>query len=149
MINKLELNALEEYLKENTEDNPRIARSFLEDALVLLKMIFSINGRIRLIDANELKKQIAGMAIINNYSADRANKMCELIDSQPTAYDVDKVVERLEGALLNLTFHKDYNSKAWNRAIHKAIEIVKSGGIAEERKTEWKEHFASRFSKVE
>lgn len=53
----------------------------------------------------------------------------ECLSDIPTAYDVDKVVERLEGALLNLTFHKDDNSKAWNRAIHKAIEIVKSGGI--------------------
>ena len=138
MINKLELNALEEYLKENTEDNPRIARSFLEDALVLLKMIFSINGRIRLIDANELKKQIAGMAIINNYSADRANKMCELIDSQPTAYDVDKVVDRLMCESINCHIMTD-----------RAVEIVKSGGIAEEKKAEWKDHFASGFGKVE
>lgn len=83
----------------------------------------------RLIDADEFKKQIAGMAIVNNYPADKANKMCELIDCQKTAYDVDKVVERLEEILLNLTFHKDNNSKTWNKAIHNAIEIVKSGGI--------------------
>lgn len=50
----------------------------------------------RLIDAEEFKKQIAGMAIVNNYPADKANKMCELIDCQPTAYDVDKVIKQLE-----------------------------------------------------
>lgn len=50
----------------------------------------------RLIDADEFKKQIAGMAIINNYPADKANKMCELIDSQPTAYGLDKVIEELK-----------------------------------------------------
>lgn len=50
-------------------------------------------------------------------------------DNIPAACDMDKVVEQLEGVLLNLTFYKDDNSKAWNRAIHKAVEIVKSGGI--------------------
>lgn len=42
----------------------------------------------RLIDADEFKKQIAGMAVINNFPAEKANKMCELIDCQPTVYDV-------------------------------------------------------------
>ena len=50
----------------------------------------------RLIDADEFKKQIAGMAIINNFPADKANTMCELIDAQPTAYDLGKVAEQLE-----------------------------------------------------
>ena len=36
----------------------------------------------RLIDADEFKKQIAGMAIANNYAANKANKMCELIEQQ-------------------------------------------------------------------
>lgn len=49
----------------------------------------------RMIDADEFKKQIAAMAITNNYPADKANKMCELIDCQPTAYDVEKVAEQL------------------------------------------------------
>lgn len=46
-----------------------------------------------------LKKQIAGMAIANNYAANKANKMCELIEQQPTAYDVDKVVEEMQDLL--------------------------------------------------
>lgn len=50
----------------------------------------------RLIDADKFKKQIAGMAIVNGYSVQKVNKMCELIDEQPTAYDVDAVVEQLE-----------------------------------------------------
>lgn len=49
----------------------------------------------RIIDADKFKKQIAGMAIVNGYSAQKVNKMCELIDEQPTAYDVDKVIEQL------------------------------------------------------
>ncbi|MDO5345317.1 MAG: hypothetical protein Q4E91_06190 [Lachnospiraceae bacterium] len=72
----------------------------------------------RLIDADEFKRQIAGMAIINNYSADKANQFCELVDLQPTAYDVDAVVEQLksEGCILD--------DEAGNRA----VEIVEGGG---------------------
>lgn len=50
----------------------------------------------RLIDSDSLKSLIAGMAIYNNYPANKANALCELIDTQPTAYDVDKVVAQLE-----------------------------------------------------
>lgn len=50
----------------------------------------------RLIDADDFKRQIVGMAIVTGYSAKKANKMCELIDEQPTAYDVDKVLKQLE-----------------------------------------------------
>lgn len=85
-------------------------------------------GRMRLIDADELKIYVAAAVLDGSKEhKDRGSALFRAIDSMPTVYD--KVVERLEGALLNLTFHKDDNSKTWNRAIHKAIEIVKSGGI--------------------
>lgn len=77
----------------------------------------------RLIDADKFKKQIAGMSIVNNYPADKANKMCELIDCQPTAYNVDKVVRKLEKGIEEsalVTLKAGFNV---------AIEIVKSGGI--------------------
>lgn len=70
----------------------------------------------RLIDADEFKRQIVGMAIINNYPADKANKLCELIDTQPTAYDVDKVVEQLEELWKEDVFGKT-----------QMMEIVKAG----------------------
>lgn len=79
----------------------------------------------KLIDIDKLIEDFRNTITENSDTFDWLN----MISRQPTAYDVDKVVERLEGALLNLTFHKDDNSKTWNRAIHKAIEIVKSGGI--------------------
>ncbi len=79
----------------------------------------------RLIDAEEFKKQIAGMAIANNYPADKANKMCELIDCQPTAYDVDKVVEQLEKA----KYEDDLYPCNLAVEIEEAKSIVKSGGI--------------------
>lgn len=94
----------------------------------------------RLIDADEFKKQIAGMSIVNNYPADKANKMCELIDCQPTAYGVDKVVERLEeearcnqSEANELAQHGDYGTATMLQGIAKgykySADIIKSGGI--------------------
>lgn len=81
----------------------------------------------RLIDADEFKKQIAGMAIVNNYPADKANKMCELIDRQKTTYDVDKVVEQLEENS-DFTTGEDGTVIDEHVRLKIAIEIVKSGG---------------------
>lgn len=77
----------------------------------------------RLIDADEFKKQIVGMTIVNNYQADKANKMCELIDCQSTAYDVDKVVEQIEKLKEECEdIFQDYDPEYF---INKAIVIVK------------------------
>lgn len=83
----------------------------------------------RLIDADEFKKQIVGMAIINNYKPDKANTLCELIDVQPTAYDIDDVVDKLEE--LHETYLNIYGLIGNNSisAIAKAIEIVKHGSV--------------------
>lgn len=77
----------------------------------------------RLIDAEEFKKQIAGMAIINNYPPEKANQFCELIDLQKTAYDLDKVIEQLE------ELHETISCDDWYAAtkVYHAIEIVKQG----------------------
>lgn len=92
----------------------------------------------RLIDAEELKKQIAGMAIVNNYPADKANKMCELIDCQPTAYDLDKVIKDLEeyahsdicGPCRSCRISDDIeNIECENCGALGALEIVKNGGV--------------------
>ena len=79
----------------------------------------------RLIDTDEFKRQIAGMAIVNDYSTRKVNKMCELIDKQPTAYDVDKVIEYLEE--LRDRFNKE--DFAIRGIIEKAIEKVKAGYV--------------------
>ena len=52
----------------------------------------------RLIDAELFKKQVAAMTIRNGYIPEKANALCELIDSQPTAFDVGKVVKQLDKA---------------------------------------------------
>ena len=81
----------------------------------------------RLIDADEFKRQIVGMAIVTGYSAQKANKMCELIDKQPTAYDVDKVVEQLEAE--KGTYFDGLPCEGMKITANAAIEIVKAGGI--------------------
>jgi len=91
----------------------------------------------RLIDADALKSLIAGMAISNNYPANKANALCELIDAQPTAYDQGKVVEQLEKLKslvpVNRVLDDIINDKPKELgmliAYEKAIEIVKGGGV--------------------
>lgn len=90
----------------------------------------------RLIDADEFQKQIAGMAILNNYPPNKANALCKLIDSQSTAFDVEKVVRELRDLKMRYyltianTGNADKDCAYLNiaNAIDRAIEIVKRGG---------------------
>lgn len=51
------------------------------------------------------------------------------IQEQPTAYDVDAVVERLETEDSKIEIQYEYNyEKGLSDGIRKAIEIVKAGG---------------------
>ncbi|MDE7156723.1 MAG: hypothetical protein K2O02_01975 [Lachnospiraceae bacterium] len=47
----------------------------------------------RLIDADKFKQQIAAIAVKNNYDVHVANKLCEIIDVQPTAIIVPEKME--------------------------------------------------------
>ena len=53
----------------------------------------------------------------------------EYIQNMPTAYDIGKVVEQLEEQKSGLTEWAE--DEAFKLAIHKSIEIVKHGGVAE------------------
>lgn len=82
----------------------------------------------RLIDADKLKEAIEEEKDDNDYMC----RLClesikEIIDEQPTAYDVDKVVEQLEN---RSTLARPVGwSKAYEIIMLKdAIEIVKEGG---------------------
>ena len=94
----------------------------------------------RLIDAEKLKQQITAVTVINGYDAAFANKLCKIIDSQPTAYDVDKVVEGLEEMVSfeeSRAAECDERNKLVLLHIHEAnaaacrwaIKFVKPGGI--------------------
>lgn len=78
------------------------------------------------------------MSIVNNYPADKANKLCELIDNQPTAYDLDKVIKDLEeyahsdicGSCRSCRISDDIeNIECENCGALGALEIVKNGGV--------------------
>lgn len=83
----------------------------------------------RMIDADELKTQLYESIMVNE-DMDCLDflRVESLIDAQPTAYDVDKVVEQLE------ELEGRYNSVDFGikGIICKAIEIVKAGGINHE-----------------
>lgn len=108
--------------------------------------------------SNDLISRSALMqSLRNNVLVDVTPNLEQAIEEQPTAYNVDKVVEQLEEMRLKreeqLRACVDNDMADYLRckmsAIAEAIEIVKSGGIAEEKKAEWKEHFASRFGRIE
>ena len=77
----------------------------------------------RLIDADVFKEQVAAMAL-KGIPVKKANAMCELIDHQQTAYNLDKVMGELE-QLRNKTMELVYDVPL----IDTIIEIVKRGGI--------------------
>lgn len=85
----------------------------------------------RLIDADRLKEVIEKEKDDNDYMC----RLCiestkEIIDEQPTAFDVDKVVGELkrdkfiESECILSDVHQGYNA-----GLSRAIEIVKGGGV--------------------
>lgn len=72
----------------------------------------------RLIDADGLKDKLKTLPMMSNWGE---IFMPSLIDEQPTAYDIDKVVEQLE---------ENYSCDVGNLkmiSLDKSIEIVKGG----------------------
>lgn len=85
----------------------------------------------RLINADEFREIILtyGKA---GYRALLIEKISELIDSQSTAYDVDKVVEQLEVMREEMLTDTAYDNDTVNHYLDYVDlmnEIVKSGGI--------------------
>ena len=88
----------------------------------------------RLIDADLLLSQIGNRYdekknIVPDNLAEGFVQMEKLIKEQPTAYDVDKVVEELEteGSKIEIQYENNYE-KGLLDGIGEAIEIVKAGG---------------------
>lgn len=81
----------------------------------------------RLIDADELIKYIKIWGIGTSISSDQ-KEFIDCIDRQPTAFDMDGVIQQLE------TLTEDKCSESgddWYTAqcLNEAVEIVKGGGI--------------------
>lgn len=90
----------------------------------------------RLIDADELKQELyqewfLDILLTQQSKEDMFCALAQKIDKQPTAYDVDVVIEYLE-ELKDRFNKKDF---AIRGIIEKAIEIVKAGGMNNNSKT--------------
>lgn len=88
-----------------------------------------------LIDADELKKELyqqwfMDILLTQRNSEDMFYALAQKIDEQPTAYDVDKVVEQLKTDSL-VKLYGSGNSDNYLIPVKRAIEIVKAGGIGE------------------
>ena len=82
----------------------------------------------RLIDADTLIKNLSYLYTKNHIPIDmRAKEILTTIMEQPTAYDVDKVIEELKDAKHDVCLYDD-DLEYYQRGIDKAIEIVKAGG---------------------
>lgn len=97
-----------------------------------------------LIDADELKKELyqqwfMDILLTQRNSEDMFYALAQKIDEQPTAYDVDKVVERLEKKIQtheccmeyekkNGTITEEFQQRKAVEVLKDAIEIVKAGG---------------------
>ena len=90
----------------------------------------------RLVDADELKKELyqqwfMDILLTQRNSEDIFYALEQKIDEQPTAYDVDKVVEQLEEyGNEEMDYYRNTPcEKCIEECVHKAIEIVKGGGV--------------------
>ena len=84
----------------------------------------------RLIDTDKLKKDILLQNILGEPIQNIIDRYIHIVDEQPTAFDVDKVVGELkrdkfiESECILSDVHQGYNA-----GLSRAIEIVKGGGI--------------------
>lgn len=94
----------------------------------------------RLIDADVLKRQLSTAIIMFGADDAFADGICKIIDKQPTAYDVDKVVEQTEkDTELAYNRYMDCSPNAPQSVVAKystqyqersrCLKIVKSGSI--------------------
>ena len=82
-----------------------------------------------LISRSKLINDIATNFFSDKFNLDRLGRdLREIIDNQPTAYDIDKVVEELETDS-SVKLYGSGNSDNYLIPVKRAIEIVKQGGI--------------------
>lgn len=87
----------------------------------------------RLIDADALlegfRKCYNGhLGMENSDSIMTFRSICKIINNQPTAYDLDKVVEQMKKDSA-VKLYGSNNSNNYLIPIEKAVEIVKGGGV--------------------
>lgn len=83
----------------------------------------------RLIDADYFKEQIAAAALKENVEPKKGIALMELVDVQPTAYDVDKVISQIEKSSTDEDGVICYVDKKPVITKETVIKIIKSVGI--------------------
>jgi hypothetical protein len=94
----------------------------------------------RLIDAEALKKDILSQSILGETIGKVLDRYIHVVDSQPTVFDVDKVVEQLEKKKQthkrvieyekkNGTITEEFQQRKAVEVLENAIQIVKGGGV--------------------
>ena len=84
----------------------------------------------RLIDAEVVKKRLSELRFkgeLAEYDAEIHNVFESVVDTTKTAYDVEKVVDELEGKI-EMTWKHDYLGGKKD-AFKEAIEVIRKGGI--------------------
>ena len=82
----------------------------------------------RLIDADELKKQIAAAAVqAGTKAVEGANAMCALIDKQETAYDIEAVKEQMKNNARKMSTVNMPHTYYKAVGINKVLEIIDQG----------------------
>lgn len=81
----------------------------------------------RLIDADDLIEYIKIWEIGNSISSDQ-KEFIDCINRQPTVFDVDEVVQRLEMLIENKVSESGDDCYT-AQCLNEAIEIVKEGGV--------------------
>ncbi len=83
----------------------------------------------RLIDADKFKEQITAVCALNGYIPQKAKVLWKIIDQQPTAYDVDRVIKELDRATDYYECEEQGREHVQMIDFTDAVEIVKGGGI--------------------
>lgn len=84
----------------------------------------------RLIDADKLKKDILLQNILGEPIQNIIDRYIHIVDEQPTAFDVDKVVGELKrDKFIESECILSYVHQGYNAGLSRAIEIVKGGGV--------------------
>ena len=82
----------------------------------------------RLIDADKLKKDILLQNILGEPIQKIIDRYIHIVDEQPTAFDVDEVVQQLE-ILIEDKCSESGDDWYTAECLNEAVEIVKGGGV--------------------
>lgn len=95
----------------------------------------------RLIDADKMDEELFYKEMSGKDTLITCETAFNMIKEQPTAYDVENVVEQLQNMSNGIPLQYEYNyEQGVSDGLDKAIEIVKQGGIETNNVCEWQKY---------